>query len=111
MNGGRRDSTCFWRDRHGHEADFLLDRGAARFALEAKAGRTITNDWFKGLSYYGDLDELCPPENRYLVYGGDEDQKTSACHVVSWKDLPAAGQLFAESGSASGGAAGLQDYL
>ena len=85
LNAGRRDATRFWRDRRGHEVDFLIDRGTTRFALEAKAGRTITSDWFSGLLYYGDLDEDCPPDHRFVVHGGTERQSRSAGGVVPWR--------------------------
>ncbi len=87
LNSGRRDTTCFWRDRRGHEVDFLIDRGGFRFLVEAKAGQTVASDWFRGLTYYGELDPECPPENRYLVYGGSDRQERSAGHVVPWEEL------------------------
>ncbi len=94
LNAGRRDATCFWRDRRGHEVDFLIDRGNSRFALEAKAGRTITDDWFRGLAYYGELDTECPPDHRFVVHGGTERQARSVGSVVPWRDLPELARRF-----------------
>ncbi|TVQ21137.1 MAG: ATP-binding protein [Spirochaetaceae bacterium] len=94
LNAGRRDVTCFWRDRRGHEVDFLIDRGSTRFALEAKAGQTITSDWFRGLVYYGDLDEGCPPDHRFVVHGGTERQSRSAGSAVPWQEISGLARRF-----------------
>ena len=88
LNAGRRETTHFWRDRRGHEVDFLIDLGSTRFAVEAKAGRTITGDWFRGLQYYGDLDDGCPPDHRFVVHGGSERQSRSTGSAVPWREIP-----------------------
>lgn len=88
LNAGRRDATLFWRDRRGHEIDFLIDRGVTRYAIEAKAGQTIASDWFRGLAYYGDLDEGCPPDHRFVVHGGTDRQSREVGRAVPWRALP-----------------------
>lgn len=89
VNEAKREPLSYWRDRRGNEVDLLVEKAENRVAVEAKAGMTIAGTWFRGLSYYGNLDPACPPENRYVVYGGEEGQKRSSGEVVSWRDLAA----------------------
>ena len=71
VNEAKREPLSYSRDRRGNEVDLLVEKAENRVAVEAKAGMTIAGTWFRGLSYYGNLDPACPPENRYVVYGGD----------------------------------------
>lgn len=85
---GREGKFYFWRDKGGHEIDLLMDEGAGqRTALEIKAGQTISGNFFSNLSYYGSLDDACVPENRYLIYGGEEHQNRSQAKVRGWREL------------------------
>lgn len=86
-NRGQNPRAYFWRDRRGNEVDLLFDRADVRTAIEIKAGRTIASDFFSGLNYYGALDEHCPPDRRFLVYGGQERHNRSVAHVLGWRDL------------------------
>lgn len=86
-NRGQNPRAYFWRDRRGHEVDLLFDEADTRTTVEIKAGRTIASDFFAGLDYYGALDGQCPPDRRFLVYGGRERQHRSAGRVLGWRDL------------------------
>ncbi|MFW5995220.1 MAG: ATP-binding protein [Spirochaetia bacterium] len=88
LNQGRESRAYFWRDKRGNEVDLLFDEADVRTAIEIKAGRTIASDFFSGLSYYGTLDDRCPPDRRFVVYGGTEEQRRSAGHVVGWRRFP-----------------------
>jgi uncharacterized protein len=87
FNFGKRLNLYFWRDKRGKEIDLLLDFQKSRVAIEIKAGKTITGDFFKNLGYYGELDTLCPPANRYIIYGGTDDQERKDAAVRSWLSL------------------------
>ncbi len=86
-NRGGEANFYFWRDKSGHEVDLLFEEGLSRKIIEMKAGRTISGDFFKGLDFYGGIDPRCPPENRYVVYGGNENQDRSRGRVRGWKGL------------------------
>ncbi|MBN1647375.1 MAG: ATP-binding protein [Spirochaetales bacterium] len=86
-NQGKLFNEYFWRDKLGREIDLLIDEGNNRFVFEIKAGQTLSVDFFSNLDYYGGLDESCPPENRYLVYGGPENQTRSQGVVRSWNKM------------------------
>lgn len=77
----------FRRDKLGREIDLLLEENQSRKAIEIKAGQTFSGSFFSSLDYYGALDIQCPPENRFIVYGGEESQKRSNARVLSWENL------------------------
>ena len=52
MHHGERAPLYFWRDSNGREVDVLLDLGASRVPVEAKAGVTVAADAFRGLENY-----------------------------------------------------------
>lgn len=76
----------FWNVSGSYEIDLLLDKGGQLMPIEIKSGRTINNHFFDGLKYFQALSGVLP-EQSYLVYGGDEVQKRSVGHVLSWQNL------------------------
>lgn len=91
---GQEADFYFWRDKSGHEVDLLFEEEMNRKIIEMKSGRTISGDFFKGLDFYGGIDPQCPPENRYVVYGGNENQDRSRGRVRGWKSLADIGENF-----------------
>ncbi len=76
----------FWNAAGSHEIDLLLDVGGRLLPVEIKSGRTINSSFFDGLKYFQPISKSLP-EDSYLIYGGDEVQQRSVCHVIGWKDL------------------------
>jgi len=76
----------FWRDRHGHEVDYLIESGGDLVPVEIKSGETIRNSMFDGLLYWTRLAGI-PEESGLLVYGGKEDQRRSRGRVLGWTRL------------------------
>lgn len=79
FNLGRRADIYFWRDKTGHEIDFLLQRGQHLASCEVKAGKTITRDYFKNIQYW---QELTGEKDSYIVYNGEQEQKRTLAHVL-----------------------------
>ena len=71
-NIGEIPPLYFWRDRTGHEINFIIDTGKKFIPVEAKSGETIVNSFFDGLNYFKSLDK---DENisktGILINGGD----------------------------------------
>lgn len=86
FNKGMNANVYFWRDKLGHEIDCVADWAGQLVAAEIKSGRTISQDFFDGLSYWTELSKN-PTSNNFVVYGGDEDQKRSFGSLVSWKNI------------------------
>jgi hypothetical protein len=74
----------FWRDKRGNEVDLLLDRGGRSAPVEIKAGKTVSDDYFRGLDYYNKISGNIG-ENSYVIYGGDGKQDRKKGKVRSWR--------------------------
>ncbi len=86
LHSARQPNLYFWRDRHGHEVDCLLERAGSLTPVEIKAGKTFNFSYFDGLSYWNKLSGN-GVENTYVIYAGDESRETSAGKLISWKDV------------------------
>jgi predicted AAA+ superfamily ATPase len=84
LNQGKRPQFYFWRDSAQHEIDLLVQNGVQLEAIEIKSGKTIQQDFFKGLNY---LKKINPTTNSYVVYGGDQFQKRSDAIVYGFNQL------------------------
>ncbi len=76
----------FWRDRHGHEVDYLLETAEGPQPVEVKSGETISKSMFNGLGYWSKLSGAAPAAG-HLVYGGKQSQDRSRGRVIAWTDL------------------------
>ena len=73
-NAGSPVNLYYWRDKTGHEVDIIIDNGETLVPVEIKAGKTITNEFFKNLLYWNALSGM---KKGYLIYTGDKQQKRS----------------------------------
>ncbi len=85
-NNGLIPRAYFWRNKTGHEIDLIIDQADKYTAVEIKSGKTIANDYFKGLDYYQKLSGL-DSKNMYIVYGGDVRQERQNGTVVPWYEF------------------------
>lgn len=92
-NRGFTPHPYFWRDKIGHEVDCVIERGGKLYAIEMKAGKTITSDYFDGLDYWNKL-ALSDAGTSYLVYAGDESQQRTIAHVLKWQDITKIMEIF-----------------
>lgn len=75
----------FWRDNVGHEIDVMIENPDSLFPVEIKYGKTVTQEFFKGLLFWHKISKT---QNGAVVYGGDASQKRSnGMKVVSWKKI------------------------
>lgn len=86
FNRGKRPRMYFWRDKHGHEIDCIIERVDKLIPVEIKSGKTINMSFFDELKYWNKLSQT-DPENNFLIYGGSEDQKRTDAHVLGWQEL------------------------
>lgn len=75
----------FWRDHRGLEIDCVIEHHATLRAVEIKSGKTISDNFFDSLQAWQKLTGI-PPEECYLIYGGDAKQKRTSATVLGWKD-------------------------
>jgi uncharacterized protein len=92
-NNFRRPELFFWRDNTGNEIDCIIRTGILEKVIEIKSGKTISSDFFKGLTFYQKLSGL-PSENFFLFYGGTEKQVRSAATVLGWNQIDELNKLL-----------------
>lgn len=85
-NQGDNSNPYFWRDNVGNEVDLLADLGTMLKIAEIKSGKTIRNDFFKGLKFFEDISSKYIIE-KYLIYGGDFSRKQFDTKVLSWSKI------------------------
>ncbi|WP_103866257.1 ATP-binding protein [Aquimarina sp. I32.4] len=73
-NKGLSNNLYFWRNSTGHEIDILIDNFDELIPVEIKLGKTITNEFFKGLKYWNNLTGFTGGK---VIYGGEDYQKRS----------------------------------
>ena len=86
LNQGKKSHLSFFRDSTGNEVDLILDYGTEILPVEIKLGKTVAEDFFKGLRYYLKLN----PKNAkrgLVIYGGENSQKNGPFEVKSYQQL------------------------
>lgn len=88
FNSGVRATLSHLRDTRGREVDCLVERGQTLVAIEVKAAATVTDDFFHGLRYLGQLiagDALVTDYRPAVVYTGSERQTRQGVSVLPWQ--------------------------
>lgn len=75
----------FWRDKTGHEIDCLLQKRSGLVPIEIKSGKTVTEDSFKGFSYWNRIAGGERKTKGFLIYAGEEEQKRKFATVLGWR--------------------------
>jgi predicted AAA+ superfamily ATPase len=92
FNKAKLNNLFFWRDHKGNEIDVLIDKGFSLIPIEIKSGKTITNDFFKGLKYWQKLSGF---DAGYVVYSGSDIQNRSdELKVLPYNQLEAIKELL-----------------
>lgn len=82
----------FWRDNTGNEMDIVIDKGTHLYPVEIKAGKTITNDYFKNLQFW---EKVTGSSAGAVIYAGNIPQKRSNdIQVLPWNQMQ---ELFINS--------------
>lgn len=73
----------FWRDKIGHEIDFVIDAGGPLTGIEIKSGRTLGSDFFAGLEYWQSISGQTA-DRSFLIYGGAKEERRTVGRVLPW---------------------------
>lgn len=85
FNKGESHNLYFWRDNVGHEIDMIIENNTSLLPIEIKSGKTITQDYFKGLLFW---QKLTSYEKGKVIYAGNIDQKRSnGISIFEWQHL------------------------
>lgn len=85
LNNATRSKFYFWRDKSQNEVDLIVENGTRLDAIEIKSGKTINQNYFKGLNYFKNLKS---DAHLYLIYGGEENQTRTNYMINSIFKLP-----------------------
>ncbi|QJA05366.1 ATP-binding protein [Thermosulfurimonas marina] len=80
---GEEPPLYFWRDRTGHEVDFLLDLGTRLLPAEVKYSQTITREHLRNLLYYCKLAGRKVPRSLF-IYAGERSLEREGVTVCPW---------------------------
>ena len=86
FNKGESNDFYFWRDSQKKEIDLIVDDGINLKGIEIKSGRTIKDDFFKGLNYWNTLSKN-DPKNSYLIYAGESEHKRKNINIMNWSNI------------------------
>ena len=79
------DNFYFWRDNVGHEIDLIIDKSFHLVPIEIKSGKTIHDEFFKGIRYWK---KLSGEKQGKIIYAGDTDQyRSEGIDVISWRNM------------------------
>lgn len=73
-NAGKPHNLFFWRDNIGNEIDLLIKTGNKLLPVEIKSGKTVTNEYFKGILFWNKITQT---EGGYVIYSGEMSQNRS----------------------------------
>ena len=84
FNQGEKAPLYFWRDKTGHEIDFLIE-GKNLKIIEVKSSQTFSADFLKNITYFSKIN---PNEkSNYLIYAGRDKQTRNQCAILPWRDI------------------------
>ena len=95
---GRFDRLHHYRDAKKLEVDLVVESPEVVHLVEAKSGATIASDFFDALRKLGEATtapakagSAAAPSSRlvlrWVVYGGDTEQKRTDCTALPWRDV------------------------
>lgn len=78
-------SIYFWRDAQGHEIDCIIEKSVnCAVPIEIKAGKTISQDFFKGLLDWQKITGQEVGPGMFVVYGGNDTIEQAQKNVFAW---------------------------
>jgi predicted AAA+ superfamily ATPase len=85
FNKGLQPTFFFWRDRSGNEIDLLRQQGDKIISFEIKSGKTMNQNYLKGLKKWGSIagNSSIDPT---LIYGGETSFRQNEFRIFSWVD-------------------------
>ncbi|MEQ8417236.1 MAG: ATP-binding protein [Imperialibacter sp.] len=85
FNKNEPNNLYFWRDSTGNEIDVIIDKAGKLYPVEIKSGKTVTDDYFKGLNFWS---KITGAAEGVVVYAGDAQQKRSnGMEVRPWNQV------------------------
>ncbi|MEZ5196983.1 MAG: ATP-binding protein [Bacteroidales bacterium] len=84
-NIGSDQDIFFWRDNHGTEIDFLLEKSTKIYAIEVKSGMNFHDTYLGNLikyrKYNPDVEKL------FLIYDGSIEREINGIQLINWTNV------------------------
>ena len=74
----------FFRDAHGHEVDFIFQRGRTLIPIEVKSAKTFHAEYLKGIRFFQELAGDRAPQG-YLIYGGSQEERLGSSTLLPFE--------------------------
>ncbi len=87
FNAGKIANFYFWQSKEKKEIDVIVDKGELLLPIEIKSSKTRLPNLLTNLQYWKKLNNLESSDNLNLVYGGNENVKTSNGNFISWRNI------------------------
>ena len=84
LNRGEHAGLYFYRDRHGLEADVVIEDGQRLTVVEAKSGQTATTELVNAGRQVAEILGGAARVDRIVVFGGERGQRRSNVSILSW---------------------------
>jgi hypothetical protein len=86
LHNGITPRLYFWQNKTKQEVDLIAEQAGSVIAYEIKSSMTMNDDHFSNLKYWHQLtgESL---EKMNVIFGGDNNFKTSKGNYISWKKL------------------------
>lgn len=85
-NKGQKSPLYFWQSKDKKEIDIIVDNGTELLPFEIKSAKTKGSHLFQNLKYWQKLNNS-HTNSLNLIYGGDENFKTSEGNYISWRNI------------------------
>ena len=87
LNRGEHAGLHFYRDRHGFEADIVIEEGQKLTVVEAKSSQTATTELVNAGRQVAKVLSGAARVKRIVAFGGDAGQKRTDAEILSWNEL------------------------
>ncbi len=85
LNRGEPRSLYFWRDSNGNEIDVIVENGNRLIPIEIKSGKTVNQEFFKGLEKWQALAGEAV-DSPTLIHGGSDRYRHKGIQVTGWRE-------------------------
>lgn len=87
FNRSEQPPIYFWRDSQGHEIDVIIEKiFGTTIPIEIKARKTVTDEFFKGLSDWSEITQQADSAS-YVIYNGEQIQHRKKGNLFPWDQI------------------------
>ncbi len=89
LNCGLDPNLYYFRDAHGHEVDFIFQKGHELVPIEVKSSKTFNTSFLDNLHFFKKLAKERMQEG-FVIYAGTEKQTVQDCMLLGYRQAATA---------------------